>query len=147
MGVPVLLEEVVDAIEMQSDSMRHYLDRQTGNIELVTDDDTAGDEDMMALAEAIEGDTEGRFVPLPDSFDVHEWEMMENFARHLRDPDAAEALLGAIRGRGAFRRFKDQVERLGMMEQWYTFRDARYREIAIEWCQENDIAYREGRSG
>lgn len=146
MGAAVSLEEVLEAMEMQSDSMTHYLDRQTGRIELVTDDDTAGDEDMAALVEAIDADTEGRFVPLPDPFDVHEWEMMENFARQLRDLDTSETLLGAIRGRGAFRRFKDHVQRLGLAEQWHTFRDQRYREIAVDWCQENDIAYHEGRS-
>lgn len=147
MSVSVSLAEIVDALQMQGESISYYLDRQTGVVEMVSDPDYAGEiEENEALMEAIDNDTEGRYVPLPDEFDVHEYAMMEDFARHLEDDGAANTLLNAIQGRGAFRRFKDRVQEMGLAERWYEFRDGRYREFAIEWCKENDVVYHEGRT-
>ncbi|WP_276662556.1 UPF0158 family protein [Syntrophomonas wolfei] len=50
-------------------------------------------------------------------------------------------LLYAIRGRGAFRRFKDKVQRLGIQQQWDKFREEAFKEIAIDWCEYNNIPY------
>ena len=47
----------------------------------------------------------------------------------------------AINGRGAFRRFKDTVNRYGIEDQWYAFRDAGYAAVARRWCEENDVEY------
>lgn len=51
----------------------------------------------------------------------------------------AEELEQAIRGKGAFRRFKDCLFDLGMEETWYKFRDACYEKIAREWCKKYGI--------
>jgi hypothetical protein len=48
-----------------------------------------------------------------------------------------------IRGRGAFRRFKDQIQAYGMAEEWYRYRDTALREIAVAWCEEHGIPYNE----
>ena len=44
-------------------------------------------------------------------------------------------------GKGAFRRFKDSVIRLGLDQRWYQWRDEAYKKKAIEWCEENGITY------
>jgi hypothetical protein len=49
--------------------------------------------------------------------------------------------LTSLQGKGAFRRFKDNVILLGIEKDWYSFRDERYKQFAIEWCQENDILW------
>jgi hypothetical protein len=48
-------------------------------------------------------------------------------------------LLNAIHGRGAFRYFKDKIHELGIADQWYTYRDEQYREVARDWCEQHDI--------
>lgn len=45
----------------------------------------------------------------------------------------------AIRGKGAFRRFKDCLFDLGMEQEWYKYRDACYEKIAREWCEKHGI--------
>ncbi len=50
-------------------------------------------------------------------------------------------LAGAIRGRGAFRRFKDGIRQMGIEEQWYDYQGDAYKRMAIEWCEENGIEY------
>lgn len=45
-----------------------------------------------------------------------------------------EKLLGALQGKGVFRRFKDTVHRLGLSEYWYHYSDYKYRREARMWC-------------
>ena len=48
-----------------------------------------------------------------------------------------------IRGRGAFRRFKDRMQAYGIAEAWYRYRDEALRELAIAWCEEHGMRYTE----
>ena len=148
----VKLSDILDALEFQSDTMQHYFDRQTNRVVTVSEEDTLAAEDglddeapdwqreSIAAARAIAADEqEHRFVPLPDSFEIDEWDMMRRFASGVEKEDASAALLDAIHGRGAFRYFKDTVRRLGLDKQWFAFRDDAHRAIATEWCQDHDI--------
>jgi hypothetical protein len=65
--------------------------------------------------------------------------MMERFASGLADPAAHAELGDALRGRGAFRRFKDALRRLGLAEEWYRYRDRGYEDVARTWCEAHGI--------
>jgi hypothetical protein len=59
---------------------------------------------------------------------------MEDFIEALSDEDWADRLSIAISGKGAFRRFKDVLERRpGELEAWYAFSDERQRGRARAW--------------
>lgn len=159
-GKPVLLSEIVDALEFSPSEASYYLDRQTGKILLIDDacmqaaeegedpDEYSDWEDeefeaAQGIAEdAVLGDRE-RYVPLPSEFDIHEWEIMDKFGRSVGDPKVAAELANAIRGRGAFRHFKDTVHRLEIAEDWYKYRSEALTEIARDWCETNEISYTE----
>jgi len=50
----------------------------------------------------------------------------------------------AIRGKGAFRRFKDVLEGYPEeMERWFSFKDDRLRERALEWLDDIGITLAE----
>jgi hypothetical protein len=57
------------------------------------------------------------------------------------DADIRGDLCDAIRGRGAFRRFKYRIQAYGIAAAWYRYRDAALREIAMAWCEAHDIRY------
>ncbi|HFU4025260.1 TPA: UPF0158 family protein [Streptococcus suis] len=65
---------------------------------------------------------------------------MERYVYHLPDGDLPDRLSRAIRGRGAFGRFKSEIERFGRLEDWYAFEAQCYEELVLDWCQENEIA-------
>jgi len=73
-------------------------------------------------------------------FDIDEYHMMERFAHTVDDKLSAE-LLAAIKGKGAFRRFKDKVAGFGIEQDWCKFRDAKYKELAKDWCEANKAEY------
>jgi hypothetical protein len=52
----------------------------------------------------------------------------------VEDPGRAERLARAIAGRGAFRRFKDELARWpGELERWYAMSEERHRGRARSW--------------
>ena len=47
-----------------------------------------------------------------------------------------------MQGKGAFRRFKDYCFDVNIIQDWYKFKEERYKQIAIEWCEQNDLKYK-----
>ena len=152
MGVVLSLRDIVDAIESQSNEGAAYLDPETGEIvqasedELALVEEGAADEDlpqwqreaMPKIREALESE---RFLILPDRFEVHEWSIMEHFS-HEQGERIRPVLLGAVHGSGAFRHFRGAVERLGLLDAWYRYRNEAIEQIARDWLEEHKLAYK-----
>jgi hypothetical protein len=83
------------------------------------------------------------YLPLPDTFEISAYRIMERFCLSGDDDDMRNDLCNAIRGRGAFRSFKDRMHAYGMAEEWYRYREAALREIAIAWCETHGMRYTE----
>jgi hypothetical protein len=66
---------------------------------------------------------------------------MADFADGISDERAGRRLARAIQGKGAFRRFKDELhqEHPGLLAAWYEFRDARARRRAVQWLADNSL--------
>jgi hypothetical protein len=66
---------------------------------------------------------------------------MADFAEAITGKRAGRRLARAIQGRGAFRRFKDQLheEHPDLLPAWYAFRDARVRRRAVRWLAGNSL--------
>ena len=148
----VSLRDVLDEMELSSDEATGYINRKTGEIITLTDEVVALAEDPDAAADAPQWQKDllpkarevlasEDFIPLPSKFEIHEWAIMERFAQSLTDAAVSDELDAALHGRGAFRRFKDTVQRLGIADEWYRFRDAALEEIAVEFLEAHGIAY------
>lgn len=83
---------------------------------------------------------------LPTKFDLDEYSIMEDFIETLQNRKIADRLEEAIIGKGAFRRFKDNISSLGLTDSWFNFRDQAFLEIAKSWCEEWNLAYRIGKA-
>lgn len=155
-GVVVDLGVIIDSLDIQSDLATSYLDRTAGKFFVLTEDDRMAadwDEPLedfpdwqredIERAREIEGGSD-RYVALPDQYEIHEYRALDGFASEHPDPEISDALLDAIGGRGAFRRFKDTVFELGVQEEWNKYRRAFLERIARLWCEENQIPYRTG---
>ena len=55
---------------------------------------------------------------------------------------AAERLARALDGRGAFRRFKDEVARMGLSEGWCAFRDDARANLARDFLESHGVRWR-----
>jgi len=153
MSAIVRLQDIVDALEMQFDEFSSFLDRDTGQVETVSrdllreaeepgdeePDPPDGEDEEWELAKRIV--SSDRFQSLPTKFDVHEWQIMKDFSESVESASIRDDLLFAIRGAGAYRHFKHNIRRHGIEQAWYAFRAEALREIARDWCEENQIAW------
>lgn len=78
-----------------------------------------------------------------DIISTDDYSIMEDFCYSIEDEELREEFLYAIRGNGAFRMFKDKIHQYDLEDQWYDYKYQKYKDIAIEWCEENNIEYRE----
>lgn len=136
----IQLQQVIDAIEMADDNWTGFYDSQTGDTVWLGDQDF--DDDYEETEELIET-SEDRFYRFPTKFDINEYSIMEDFVDDLPAGAARNELVNAIRGRGAFRRFKDTLYNYGIEQQWYDYQAEAYKRIAIRWCQGEGLEYGE----
>jgi hypothetical protein len=66
---------------------------------------------------------------------------MADFAYGISDRAAGRRLAGALQGRGAFGRFKNQLyEHLPeLISPWHTFRDVRAQRRAVDWLLDEGL--------
>lgn len=136
----IKLQQVIDAIEEADDNWTGFYDSQTGDT--VWLGDPIFDDDYEETEELIET-SEDRFYRFPTKFDINEYSIMEDFVDDLPAGSARNALVNAVRGRGAFRRFKDTLYNYGIEQQWYDYQEDAYKRIAIRWCQGKGLEYEE----
>ncbi|MCH7686084.1 MAG: hypothetical protein IH899_05285 [Planctomycetes bacterium] len=153
MTIPVSLRDVVMEMDALIDECSSYLNKRTGELVSITDDEmvAAEDEDEIdsdkpewerqMLEKAREVIDSDDFLSLPSKFDIHEYSIMEKFCWSCGDQKIGEELEHAIRGSGAFRRFKDAIHNHGIADDWYRFRERAFENIAIDWLEANEIPY------
>jgi hypothetical protein len=154
MSVPVKLNDIIEALRLANDSVTYYLDRRTGQVEIITEDisaameeDDSVDDNPDWLSEAVssarefQNDDGEHFVELPSKVDINDYAIMEEFSRKYPNSRVSETLLEAIRGKGAFQRFKDLISKLTLQNKWNQFQDQWYEEIAVDWLEANGIPY------
>lgn len=125
------LEDVIVALHGVRDTSKGFYDLTTHKIEWL-DELSMTYNEYEAAAEVL---AQHGFERLPEQREINKYHMMEDFAN---EHDSAE-LFEAIDGRGAFRRFKSAIRRLGLLEEWYRFREEQYKRLALEWCEECGI--------
>jgi len=129
------LDEIASALADQNDYEHHWLiNPDTGEITYWTaetgiDGQTPVDLDELDLV-VID--------PLPSWVWYQD---MADFADGISDGSARRRLARAIQGKGAFRRFKDELseEYPDLLPAWYAFRDARAKNRAVQWLADNSL--------
>lgn len=152
---PINLQDIIDGMDMQFDGSSNLLNIITGEVITVSDEHARMAEEGESFDHLPEWQQEEiktaidtfenyeNYKGLPTKYDINEYQIMESFSYELNNQRHKEALLDEIRGRGAFRRFKDKVNYFGIEQNWYTYRDEKYKEIAINWCKKHGLKYKE----
>ena len=154
MVIPVKLSELVDCLETLTDETEWFLNKKTNEIVLIADEEMSAAKNKSPLENYPEWQREvikiakeiletDDYLPLPNKFDIHLYSIMERFCHSITHQELGEEMCTCIKGSGAFRRFKDNIHRFGIAEDWYDFRHETFKQIAIDWCEANKIEYEE----
>ncbi len=152
MVLPVDLNAVIDGMHMVGDEITAYVNRKTGDLTTVSEEELSHAENegysldipewqQEIVEEARKVLADDNWIELPDRFDIHEYSIMERFCYSIDDERMQDSLLRAISGKGAFRRFKDRVAELGVRDDWFAFRDAAFKKIAVDFLESRQIAF------
>jgi hypothetical protein len=129
------VDEIATALADQTDYEHRWLiDPRTGQIAFWTSDTGIDGESPVDLDELD-------LIPI-DPLPSYVWyQDMADFAEAIGDDSAGRRLARAIRGPGAFRRFKDELyeEYPNLVPAWHALRDARAQRRAVEWLLDQGL--------
>ena len=150
----VKLSEILEAMEFVNSENATYLNIKNGEVVLLSYSDmpaAENDSDIedfpdwqlenIAIAKEILAGESKDYIALPDDFDIDEYDMMQHFINRISDDSIAQTLAISIKGSGAFRRFREHLCQFGIQEEWFTYRNNEYKQLAIQWCLENNVEY------
>jgi hypothetical protein len=129
------LEDIANALADQNGyEYRRLINPQTGEIVFWTADTGINGQTQVDLDEL---DLVG-INPLPSWVWYQD---MADFAEAITDERAGRRLTRALQGKGAFRRFKNELhdEDPDLLPAWYAFRDARAKRRAVQWLADNSL--------
>ena len=153
MTIKVKLKDIIEEMEIQMEDARSLLNIKTSKIVVVTSEDLEAvevenpsdhlpewEQENIVIAIDVMENFEN-YIELPTKYEVNEYEIMEDFCLTISDQRKQDLLLSTIIGKGAFGRFKDKIFEFDIEDQWYSYRDERFKQVAIKWCQNNNVNY------
>jgi hypothetical protein len=149
----VSLKEIAEELDNLMHGMTAYINRDTGEVftmseedfDMIEDEDFDEEdipdwqkEDIPKMKEIV---AERGWVALPDKSDIDEWQIMKRFIYSLDKEELREQLFQAIRRKGAFRNFRDAIQQLQLDNQWHEFKHLELQQIAAEALKEANIPF------
>lgn len=133
----VNLSKIIEGLEMVNDGIDCYYNPKKDEIFLsnIGEYEDLSEDELDELFE--------KSIILPTQYEINEYQIMVDFIDTICNIDIKNNLHRLIQGKGAFRRFKDYCIEANIIQDWYNYREEKYKEIAINWCKENDLEYKE----
>lgn len=141
MRAGVYLSELVDALEWVSAAGAEnsaYVSRETGRIYWHTE---TGD-----LEEEPPDDVEDEtlYASVPHKHDLGLGQRLAFRFVRANVPDAYQQVRGFFSSRGAYGRFKDFLERSGLLDAWYAYEQQATESALLEWAESEELDVLEG---
>ncbi len=129
------IEEIATALADQTDyDHRWLIDPRTGEVAFWTSDTGIDGENPVEIDELD--------LIVIDPIPSYVWyQDMVDFAEGISDPAASRRLSASLQGKGAFRRFKNEVytHHPDLISVWQAMRDARARVRAVQWLVDEGL--------
>ena len=113
-----------------------FVSKATGELYFVS-----GIGDSDELPEDIEDP--GKYVCLPHKNDLHLGLVLVRAFVWERIPEQIQKVERIFSRKGAYARFKDLLETLGLLEDWYSFERVRSESALKQWCEEQGLDFEE----
>ncbi len=132
----VTLSKIIEGLEMVNDIDDCYYNPEKDELFL---------SNIGEYEELTEDEIDELFeksIILPTQYEINEYQIMVDFIDTIDNLEIKNNLQRLIQGKGAFRRFKDYCLEINIIQDWYDFKEQKYKEIAIEWCKQNKLEYK-----
>lgn len=153
------IQKIIDELQMRFMDTTVYYNKVTGEILNVQDDDFRIVEDddfenntqdypawqrehLKEVYDLLYNDIDN-YIALPNNFEIKDSDIMEEFIETVSNNSKRIQLENCMWQKGMYRKFKDKLIEIGLENEYYRFYDEKLKEIAIEWCKENNLEYEE----
>ena len=133
----VSLDEIHESYQhssMTDGMVEGWLNKETGQVLLLSSWDEVDPvpDDFYS--------NEEKYLELPRRLDIKagKWLALDFAAAYLSEP-VEEKVRGLFQKKGAFPRFKDCLEQIGMLKTWYEYEEAQVLKELKQWCQLHDL--------
>jgi len=109
-----------------------YLCKETGEIFYTSE---MGDSDE--LPEDIDDPDKYITIPHKNELDLGKALVIKFTSEYL--PEELDKVYSIFRRKGAYSKYKDLLERKGVLEDWYEYENEQQKAALKGWCQENNI--------
>lgn len=146
------LNDVIECIEFEGELLQHYYNKNTGIIMYIEDSSSATykaddihnlnnfedweKELILSLHDFRENPSD--YIQLPSYDDINEHGMMIEFCNKIEDIELRNKILN---NKDSFRELRQSIENEGFINEWYDYREAAEINLAIKWCNDNNIEY------
>lgn len=133
-SLTIKADELIMDFEDQSSDLRHFFDRQTGEV-------------LPVLHGVMEEDDAARLEADPERYlliePVPSWvgyEIMSDFVETLPEGKVGRELARALQQSRPFRRFKDVLLNYpAVREDWFRFHEQAFMKIIQEWLEDHGV--------
>ncbi len=133
------LSLIVEGMDRENFDEKSFLNLQNGKVFVFGEYGNHYIDDNQKVEEKVL--YTGDIISLPGRHEINEYKIIKDFIDTIKDDKIQKQLLITINGNRAFRRFKDTCINLGIINDWYKFKNNTYYELAKEWCTWNNIEY------
>ncbi|CAN5316188.1 hypothetical protein BH23BAC3_BH23BAC3_35700 [soil metagenome] len=144
-----LTDHMISMLEMALDDnsfmSEWYFDLEKDDVTIISE--FADPEEEKELRRLIEEDIDGeRFIYIEPAMTSDNWQLRKDFILEQDDLDdtVQTLLLRAIEVSGAFRRFNDAIDDVGIRERWYAYKNREERKRALKWLKDHELISDEG---
>ena len=134
----IKLSQVYQALDMVSQDSNIFINLSTNEIvEIYNFEDEEYKEEMFSEID----NNRDNYLRLPDQYEMDNYSMIVRFIYSLDNIEHQNKLLYTIKGKGAFRRFKDALIMLDIRNEWFKFKEKELIEMARKILEENQIDF------
>jgi hypothetical protein len=143
-SIPIILDNLINAVEDHCSFSYYYLDRETGEILFQSERHHTNDANDAPDLENPYPDVSasGRFIPVEPMESWRGHELMNTFIAGLNDGGIRSRLMAAVSRRNFYRSFKDVLyDYPDIWKKWHDRYSEEIKKIIEEWLQYNHILY------
>ena len=133
----VKLSQIKDALEDVNMESSCYFNKETNEILWYWD----YNKEYSTYKE--EDEYNENIINMFDFFTKNDYYIMQDFIEKIKEIDVRNELYKVTKGKGAFYRFRNVLEENNIVNDWYQYKDNKYKDIAKAWCIDNNIEFEE----
>ncbi|MGG7177668.1 hypothetical protein ACQPU1_08755 [Clostridium paraputrificum] len=146
------IQDIIETMELDTEDITSYYHKPSESMVVITTEDLKMAEDEVNIDILEEWKVESvkqakdfinnkqDYLEFPKENDYNEEGIMLNYVEFIKnDMLIYTKLKKIIQDDLNIRKFKDELYKLNLIDQWYEYRESKYIDVAKKWCEKHNI--------